>query len=120
MLTKAIAAKDAQISHLQSKASSFENRFGSLLQSQENEHLQHEAAKRRLLELLESEKAERALAQGALTIARASREKMSVQIETLKRGRASSILLDVPDDDADGGSNVRMISSSEIPGCAKE
>ena len=120
MLTKAIAAKDAQISRLQSKASSFENQFGSLLQSHENEHLQHEAAKRRLLELLESEKAERALAQGALTIARASREKMSVQIETLKRGRAASILLDVPDDDADGGSNVRVISSSEIPGCVKE
>ncbi len=120
MLTKAIAAKDAQISHLQNKANSYENRFGSLLQSHENEHLQHDAAKRKLLEMLESEKAERVLAQGALTIARASREKMSVQIETLKRGRPSNIFMDVFDDEADSGSNVRMISSSEIPGCVKE
>jgi crescentin len=120
MLSKAIAAKDAQISHLQSKASSLESRYSSLLQSHENEHLQHEAAKRRLLEMLESEKAERALAQGALTIARASREKMSVQIESLKRGRPANILFDLPEVGAENGTNMRVIASSEAPDFVKE
>jgi crescentin len=112
MLAKAIAAKDAQINHLQSKATSFESRFSGLLQTQENEKLQHDAAKRKLLEQLESERAERALAQGALTIARASREKMTVQIEALKRGRASSIMFDSVDEDLDGGANVRVVTAS--------
>lgn len=120
MLTKAIAAKDAQISNLQSKASSLENRYGSLLQTHENEQLQHEAAKRRLLEMLESERAERALAQGALTIARASRERMSVQIESLRRGRPANILFDLPEAEADSSTNMRVISSSEMPDCVKE
>jgi crescentin len=112
MLAKAIAAKDAQINHLQSRASSFESRFSGLLQTQENEKLQHEAAKRKLLEQLESERAERALAQGALTIARASREKMSAQIEALKRGRPLNVLLDSADEDIDGGANVRVVTAS--------
>jgi len=112
MLTKAIAAKDAQINHLQSKASSFESRFSGLLQTQENEKLQHEAAKRKLVEQLESERAERALAQGALTIARASREKMSAQIEALKRGRSLNFLLEPTDEDADAGANVRVVTAS--------
>ncbi len=120
MLSKAIAAKDAQISHLQSKASSLESRYGSLLQTHENDHLQHEAAKRRLLEMLESEKAERALAQGALTIARASREKMSVQIESLKRGRSTNILFDLPEIETENGTGMRVISSSEAPDFVKE
>jgi hypothetical protein len=90
------------------------------LQSHENEHLQHEAPKRRLLEMLESEKAERALAQGALTIARASREKMSVQIETLKRARPAGIVFDIPDDDAEAGNNMHVIASSDSNGCVKE
>lgn len=111
MLTKAIAAKDAQINNLQSKASSFESRFSGLLQSQESEKLQQEAAKRKLLEQLESERAERALAQGALTIARASREKMSAQIEALKRGRSSSIVLDIADDDP-ASAKVRVVPTS--------
>ena len=112
MLTKAIAAKDAQINNLQSKATSFENRFSGLLQTQENDKLQQEAAKRKLLEQLESERAERALAQGALTIARASREKMSAQIEFMKRGRSSSILLDLTNEDPDSGANVRVVPTS--------
>jgi crescentin len=88
MLTKAVAAKDAQVAQLQTKATHLESRYATLAQELEREQLQSEAAKRRLMEELESEKAERALAQGALAIARTSREKMAAQVESLRRRRS--------------------------------
>jgi crescentin len=87
MLAKAVAAKDVQVAQLQTKAANLENRYAALAHELEREQLQNEAAKRRLIEELEGEKAERALAQGALAIARTSREKMAAQVETLKRRR---------------------------------
>jgi crescentin len=89
-LLKAIAAKDVQITQLQNKTANLESHYAALAQELEREKLQSEAVKRRLAEELENEKAERALAQGALAIARSSREKMAAQIETLKRLRPTS------------------------------
>jgi len=85
MLTKAMAAKDIIIAQLETKAANFENHHAALTQELENEKQKNETAKCKLVEELESERAERALVQGALAIARASREKMAAQMEALKR-----------------------------------
>jgi crescentin len=91
MLSKALAAKDLQTTQLESKIANLESRYAVLSQDLEREQLESQSAKRRFIEELEREKAERALAQGALSIARASREKMAMQIEAAKRVTPSAI-----------------------------
>jgi crescentin len=85
MLAKAMAAKDATLETSLAKAASLGDRLESLTKRYENDRMAQDAAGRRLIEELESEKAERTLAQGALEIARENRVALQRQNETLKR-----------------------------------
>ncbi|BDA83752.1 hypothetical protein Sa4125_12940 [Aureimonas sp. SA4125] len=85
MLTKALAAKDVALENSMAKAGSLGDRLESLTKRYENDRVTQEAANRRLIEELESERAERTLAQGALEIARENRVALQRQNETLKR-----------------------------------
>lgn len=87
MLTNAMAAKDAQIEQLQNRSEALKNQLDDAAVRYEQERTTLEALNRKLIEEVQSERAERALAQGALSIARGSREKLLIQIEELKRGR---------------------------------
>lgn len=89
MLTNALAAKDAQIEQLQSRAEAMKMQLDDAVMRYEQERATVEATNRKLIEEVQSERAERALAQGALSIARGSREKLLAQIEDLKKGRAA-------------------------------
>lgn len=91
MLTKALAAKDVQIAQLTAKTDTLSKQGETAAQRHEVERGEQESAYRKLIEDLEREKAERALAQGALTIARASRERLIDQLEALKRRRHHGI-----------------------------
>jgi crescentin len=85
MLSKALAAKDAALEKSLAKSASLGDRLESLTKRYENDRMAQEAAGRRLIEELESEKAERTLAQGALEIARENRVALQRQNEALKR-----------------------------------
>jgi crescentin len=85
MLTKALSAKDALIAQQSAKSDALVQQNEAALLRFEQERAERETAYRRLIEELERERAERALAQGALSIARASREKLIEQLETVKR-----------------------------------
>ena len=87
MLTNAMAAKDAHIEQLQGRHDALKNQHDDVIARHEQERLAHEGVNRKLIEEVQTERAERALAQGALTIARGSREKLLSQIEDLKRNR---------------------------------
>ena len=76
MLAKAVAAKDNVVDEGQYKIASLTNQLAELMQRLDRDRADHEAASRKLVEEVQAEKAERALAQGALMIARASREKL--------------------------------------------
>jgi crescentin len=85
MLTKALAGKDAALESSLSKAASLGDRLETLTRRYENDRMTQEAVNRRLVEELESERAERTLAQGALEIARENRIALQRQNEALKR-----------------------------------
>lgn len=87
MLTNAMAAKDAQIEQLDGRSVGLKNQLDDVTARYEQERLATEGHNRKLIEEVQSERAERALAQGALSIARNSREKLLLQIEELKRQR---------------------------------
>jgi crescentin len=127
MLDRAMIAKDAQIEQANSRAAALSDQIAAITARFEQEHATLENANRKLIEQLQNEKAERALVQGALSIARSSREKLLDQISVLKKNRgnfnptlpATSTPLDersVDESGADGGeqeSNVRMLKASE-------
>lgn len=119
MLGKAIAAKDMHIEQMQGRLESLSSQLEATIQRYDEERAEMDASNRKLIEEIQSEKAERALAQGALSIARASREKLLGQIEDLKRGKA---LLDhewlredrsAPDNVAQ--TNVRVLRTPDAP-----
>ena len=85
----------------------------------EQERAAIDATNRKLIEEVQSERAERALAQGALSIARGSREKLLIQIEDLKRnrvGRLQETETREPPRDPDGGGNVTKFRAPEPAG----
>jgi crescentin len=126
MLDRAMVAKDAQIEQANSRAAALSEQIATITARFEQEHATLENTNRKLIEQLQNEKAERALVQGALSIARSSREKLLDQISTLKKNRGNfnpelpttSRAMDernhaegVPEGDEDE-SNVRMLKAS--------
>ena len=89
MLANAVAAKDAQIEQLNGRCDGLKKQLEDTIARSEQERLSTEGQNRKLIEEVQGERAERALAQGALSIARNSREKLLAQIEDLKRGRVT-------------------------------
>ena len=89
MLGKALSAKEAQIESGARKAANLASRIDQMTARFEQERSSLEAANRRLIEELQSEKAERSLAQGALDIARNSRSNLLAQYTALKRQQSS-------------------------------
>lgn len=85
MLTKALAAKDAQLDQATTRATALSDRIDQVSRRHETERVEFEAANRRLIEELQNERSERALAQGALDISRESRFALQKQHEALKR-----------------------------------
>jgi crescentin len=96
MLNKAIAAKDFQIESSDNKLTSLTERNDQLNKRFDQERGTLEAANRRLTEELQNEKAERALIQGALEIARESRIKIQKKYIALRK----KTRLDAQEDDA--------------------
>lgn len=123
MLTKALGAKEALLDSANRKTASLGSRIEQINLRFEQERASFEAANRRLIEELQSERAERSLAQGALDIARNSRSKLLTQYTALKRaqlfapgqtGRLPDHLIE--DDPAlriDAGGNVHVLNSGE-------
>jgi crescentin len=126
MLDRAMVAKDAQIEQANSRAAALSEQIATITARFEQEHATLENANRRLIEQLQNEKAERALVQGALSIARSSREKLLDQISALKKNRGNfnpelpttsqamderNLAEGVPAGDEDE-SNVRMLKAS--------
>jgi crescentin len=115
MLNKAIAAKDFQIETADNKVASLSERIDQLAKRFDQERHALEAANRRLTEALQNEKAERALIQGALEIARESRVKIQKKYASLRQRTR----LDPAEDDGallDEGeeeTNVRPMKSSD-------
>jgi crescentin len=115
MLNKAIAAKDFQLETSDNKVASLAERIDQLTKRFDQERHTLEAANRRLTEALQNEKAERALIQGALEIARESRVKIQKKYVSLRKRTR----LDPAEDDgalAEDGeeeTNVRPMKSSD-------
>ena len=85
MLAKALAAKESAMEQAQTRAAALADRMEHLGRRHEAEKAEIQAANRRLMEELQNERSERALAQGALDIARETRASLQKQHETLKR-----------------------------------
>ena len=119
MLTNALAAKDAHIEQLQARAEASKAQLDDAVMRHEQERTAIDATNRKLIEEVQSERAERALAQGALSIARGSREKLLAQIEDLKRNRVGR-LHDTdsrePPRDPEGGGNITRFRAPEPAG----
>ncbi len=116
MLTKALAAKDALVAQQTAKNESLAQQAEAAALRFEQERAEREAVHRKLIEELERERAERALAQGALSIARASREKLIEQLEAIKRKRPGSFKDDLGSDataDPRPPGNVHAFRSQE-------
>ncbi len=123
MLTKALSAKEALLDSANRKTANLGGRIEQINLRFEQERASFEAANRRLIEELQSEKAERSLAQGALDIARNSRSKLLTQYTALKRaqafapghgGRVSDHLIeDEPGLRIDAGGNVHVLNSGD-------
>jgi crescentin len=127
MLDRAMVARDAQIEQANSRAAALSDQIGTLTSRFEQERAALETANRKLIEELQNEKAERALVQGALSIARSSREKLLSQIATLKRQRGNFSpefpvaqdaseerkIADAGSQDEEQETNVRMLKASE-------
>lgn len=119
MLSKALSAKEALLDSSNRKIANLTGRIEQINARFEQERASFEAANRRLIEELQSEKAERSLAQGALDIARNSRSKLLTQYTALKRQQVSGAGLrgDLIDEDGplrvDAGDNVHILKSGE-------
>lgn len=85
MLTKALAAKDAAIEQAAAQGSMLTDRIEQLTRRHETDRAEFEVANRRMLEDLQTERSERAMALGALDIARESRLSLQKQYEALRR-----------------------------------
>jgi crescentin len=110
MLSKAISAKDVQVTQAATRVSGLEDRIEQLAAKHETVRRELEAANRRLAEELEGEKSERALLQGALEIARDSRIQLKKRYEALKRaGRGPSKDETHPETEAETANNVHTL-----------
>jgi crescentin len=85
MLAKAVAAKDGALDAANRKSATLLDRIESLNARFALERSEFEATHRRMIEELQSERAERSLAHGALDIARKSRSSLLAQYTALKR-----------------------------------
>ena len=85
MLTKAMAAKDAALEQGASQIAALTDRMDQITRRHETDRNELEIANRRLIEELQTERSERAMALGALEIARESRASLQKQYESLKR-----------------------------------
>jgi crescentin len=108
MLTKALAAKDALVAQQSAKNDSLTQQSEAAALRFEQERAERETSHRKLIEELERERAERALAQGALSIARASREKLIEQLEAIKRKRPGSFNEESGQYDAQSESELKL------------
>lgn len=127
MLVKAIGAKDMLLEEAETKNANLLSRIDELKKRFEQERAALELQTRRLAEELQNERAERALAQGALEVARQSRANIQRQFSSLrKRNRAGADVVEILDDDVsliedveeekeekDGDSNVRHLRTVE-------
>ena len=100
MLTKALAAKDAALEQALGRGAVLSEQTDQLSRRVGVERAELEATIRRLTEELHNERSERALARGALDIARDSRAALQKQYEALKR---SGRVLDPAEPAGDGG-----------------
>lgn len=121
MLTNALAAKDAHIEQLQVRAEAAKVQLDDAIVRHEEERAAIDSSNRRLVEEVQSERAERALVQGALSIARGSREKLLAQIEDLKRNRIGPMHEPAaetrePPRDPEGGGNITRFRPPEPQG----
>lgn len=87
MMKKAMAAKDAQVEQADMRSAGLTQRIEELIRRSEIERGQLEAKNRRLLEELQEERSERALARGALDAARDSRNRLQAELLALKKGQ---------------------------------
>lgn len=85
MLTKAMAAKDAALDQAGTQSAALTDRIDQLTRRHETDRAELEIANRRLMEDLQTERSERAMALGALDIARESRLALQKQYEALRR-----------------------------------
>ena len=120
LLARTLSAKETQIEGGARKIASLTSRVDQMSARFEQERAGFEAANRRLIEELQSEKAERSLAQGALDIARNSRSKLLTQYTALKRQQTLGGLRPLelgPDDEVtprpETGDNVRVLKTSD-------
>ncbi|MGY2050170.1 chromosome partitioning protein ParA [Methylobacterium sp. JK268] len=126
MLAKALAAKEAALDQAQTRAASLADRLDQLGRRHEADKAELQAANRRLIEELQAERSERALAQGALDIARETRTTLQKQHEALKRavrnlhGAEAVALAGLPGQEARPEraeeSNVRLFTPPEREG----
>ena len=84
-LARTIAAKNSAIESADDKAVKLAERIDEITARFKQERSDLEAANRKLMEELQSERSERALAQGALEISRANRAKVQKQLSALRR-----------------------------------
>ncbi len=103
MLTKAVAAKEQALEGANRKTASLLERIDQLTNRFQQERSDFEMAHRRVIEELQSERAERSMAQGALDIARKSRATLLARYSTLKRQSATASSRSGEDDDTIGG-----------------
>lgn len=120
MLAKALSAKESVIDGGARKIANLTGRIDQINARFEQERASFEAANRRLIEELQSEKAERSLAQGALDIARNSRSKLLTQYTALKRqqslsggGRTFDVVVDDDLTGRDTPDNVRAFKGND-------
>lgn len=124
MLVKAIGAKDMLLEEAEAKNANLLNRIDEVKKRFEHERTSLEVQNRKLAEELQNERAERALAQGALEVARQSRANIQRQFSSLrKRNRSGTDVVEISDDDVsliedfegdrDLDSNVRRLRTVE-------
>ena len=118
MLSKALSAKEALLESANRKIANLSGRIEQINTRFEQERASLEVANRRLIEELQSEKAERSLAQGALDIARNSRSKLLTQYTALKRqqtlsGRGEPTLEEELALVREPGDNIHILNSGD-------
>lgn len=84
-LLRSVAAKEAVIEAAEAKAAKSAGRIDEINARFQQERSELQAANRALMEELQGERSERALAQGALEISRANRAKIQKQLSALRR-----------------------------------
>lgn len=87
--SRALSARDAVVENADARAAKLAERIEQLTRQFGHERSDLEAANRTLLEQLQDERSERALAQGALEISRESRAKIQRQLSAMRMSRGA-------------------------------